>query len=160
MPRLTALLAKIWRAFLIQSFYCKSNGRVESRRKTMSKDLTVILEDRPGSLAKVGEALGKAGLNIEGICGMTVDNQGIIHVLVHDAVKARRALEANHLEVSGEREVFVLEVEDRPSVLGNIARRLANADVNIQLAYLATSSRLVIGVDDLEKARPVLQPKK
>jgi hypothetical protein len=126
----------------------------------MSKDLTVILEDRLGSLAKVGEALGKAGVNIEGICGMTVEGGGVIHVLVQDAVKARRALEANHLHVSGELDVLVLEVEDRPSVLGNIARRLANAEVNIQLAYLATSTRLVIGADDLEKARSAIQPKK
>jgi hypothetical protein len=126
----------------------------------MSKDLTLILEDRPGSLAKVGEALGKAWVNIEGICGMTVEGKGIVHVLVQDAVKARRALEANHIQVSGELEVLVLEVEDRPSVLGNIARRLANAGINIHLAYLATSTRLVIGVDDLEKALPVVQPKK
>lgn len=126
----------------------------------MPTDLTVILEDRPGSLAKVGEALGKAGVNIEGICGMTVDGKGLIHVLVQDAGKARRALEANHIQVSGELEVLVLEVEDRPSVLGNIARRLANAGVNIHLAYLATSTRLVIGVDNLEKARSAIQPKK
>jgi hypothetical protein len=126
----------------------------------MSKDLTVILEDRLGELAKVGEALGRAGVNINGFCGMTVDGQGIVHVLVQDAVKARRALEANHVQVSGELEVLVLEVEDRPSVLGNIARRLANAGVNIQLAYLATSTRLVVGVDDLEKAKSAMQPKK
>lgn len=125
----------------------------------MSKDLTVILEDRPGSLAKVGEALGKAGMNIEGICGMTIGGEGVVHVLVQDAVKARRALEANQIQVSGELEVLVMEVEDRPAVLGNIARRLANAGVNVQLAYLATSTRLVIGVDDLEKARAAIQPK-
>jgi len=126
----------------------------------MSKDLTVILEDRLGELAKVGEALGKAGVNIDGFCGMTVEGRGVVHVLVQDAVKARRALEANHIQVSGELEVLVLEVEDRPSVLGNIARRLANAGVNIQLAYLATSTRLVVGVDDLEKARSAMQPRK
>lgn len=126
----------------------------------MSKDLTVILEDRPGSLAKVGEALGKAGVNIDGICGMTVEGKGVIHILVEDAVKARRVLEANHIEVSGDLDVLVLEVEDRPSVLGNIARRLANAGVNINLAYLATTTRLVIGVDDLEKASSTIQPKK
>ena len=126
----------------------------------MSKDLTLILEDRLGELAKVGEALGRAGVNIDGICGMTAEGRGIVHVLVQDAVKARRALEANHIQVSGELEVLVLEVEDRPSVLGNIARRLANAGVNIQLAYLATSTRLVVGVDDLEKARSAMQPKK
>jgi hypothetical protein len=125
----------------------------------MSKDLTLILEDRPGSLAKVGEALGKAGMNIEGICGMTIGGEGVVHVLVQDAVKARRALEANQIQVSGELEVLVMEVEDRPAVLGNIARRLANAGVNVQLAYLATSTRLVIGVDDLEKARAAIQPK-
>ena len=126
----------------------------------MTKDLTVILEDRLGELARVGEALGKAGMNIEGICGVTAEGRGIVHILVQDALKARRALEANHLQVSGELDVLVLEIEDRPSVLGNIARRLASAGVNIHLAYLATSTRLVIGADDLEKARSALQPKK
>ena len=125
----------------------------------MSKDLTLILEDRPGSLAKVSETLNKTGMNIEGICGMTIGQEGVVHVLVQDAVKARRALEANQIQVSGELEVLVMEVEDRPAVLGNIARRLANAGVNVQLAYLATSTRLVIGVDDLEKARAAIQPK-
>jgi hypothetical protein len=118
------------------------------------------LEDRPGSLAKVGEALGKAGINIDGICGVTVEGKGVVHVLVEDAAIARRVLEANHIQVSGELEVIVLEVVDEPSVLGNIARRLANAGVNVHLAYLATSTRLVIGVDDLEKARAALQPRK
>lgn len=124
------------------------------------KDLTVILEDRLGELARVGEALGKAGMNIEGICGVTAEGRGIVHILVQDAIKARRAMEANRLQVSGELDVLVLEIEDRPSVLGNIARRLASAGVNIHLAYLATSTRLVIGADDLEKARSALQPKK
>lgn len=126
----------------------------------MSKDLTVILEDQPGSLAMVGEALGRAAVNIDGICGMTVEGKGVIHILVEDAAKARRALEANHIQVSGELDVLLLEVEDRPGVLGNIARRLANAEVNINLAYMATSTKLVIGVDDLEKARAAVQPKK
>lgn len=126
----------------------------------MSKDLTLILEDKPGSLAKVGETLGKAGINIDGMCGMTVEGRGIVHILVEDAAKTRQALEANHIQISGELDVLVLEVEDRPSVLGNIARRLANAGVNIHLSYLTTSAKLVIGVDDLEKARTAVQPKK
>jgi hypothetical protein len=126
----------------------------------MPKDLTVPLEDQPGSLAKVGEALGKAGVNIEGICGVTVEGKGVIHLLVEDAVKARRALEANHIEVSKETDVVVLVIEDRPGVLGNVARRLANAGVNLRLAYLASSTRLVIGADDLERARAAIEPKK
>jgi hypothetical protein len=126
----------------------------------MAKDLTIHLGDHPGSLAKVGEALGKAGVNIEGICGVTVQGKGVIHILVADAVKARRALEANHIDVAKETDVVVLEVEDRPGVLGNVARRLANAGVNLHIAYLATSSRLVVGADDLEKARAAAEAKK
>ncbi len=122
----------------------------------MAKDLTLIMEDRPGSLAKVGEALGKAGINIDGLCGVTCEGKGVIHVLVEDAVKARRALEANGLEVAEEQDVLVVDVEDRPGVLGNVSRRLAGSDVNLNLAYLATSTRLVIGADDLEKARGAL----
>lgn len=124
----------------------------------MAKDLRLLLEDKPGQLAKVGEALGKAGVNIDGLCGVTWEGKGVIHVLVEDAAKARRALEANQLHVDQEQEVLILEVEDRPGVLGNIARRLANAGVNLNLAYLATSTRLVIGADDLEKARRSLMP--
>jgi hypothetical protein len=126
----------------------------------MSKDLTIFLGDHPGSLAKVGEALGKAGVNIEGICGVTLQGKGVIHVLVADASKARRALEANHIDVVKETDVVVLTIEDRPGVLGNVARRLANAGVNLQLAYLATSTRLVVGADDLEKVRAAVEAKK
>jgi len=126
----------------------------------MSKDLTIFLGDHPGSLAKVGEALGKAGVNIEGICGVTLQGKGVIHVLVADASKARRALEANHIDVVKETDVMVLTIEDQPGVLGNVARRLANAGVNLQLAYLATSTRLVVGADDLEKVRAAVEAKK
>jgi len=126
----------------------------------MLKDLTISLGDHPGSLAKVGEALGKAGVNIEGICGVTIQGKGVIHLLVEDATKARRALEANHIDVAKETEVVVLPVEDRPGVLGNVARRLATAGVNLQLAYMATSARLVVGADDLGKVRAAIEAKK
>lgn len=122
----------------------------------MVKDIAVLLEDAPGALAKLGEALGKAEINIEGVAGMTVVGRGVIHLLVEDSQKARRALEANDIDVEGEREVLLIDVRDRPGVLGNIARRLARENVNIELAYLATSNRLVLGVDDEEKARRIL----
>jgi len=117
------------------------------------KDLTVFLEDRPGTLADMGEALGKAGINIEGACGLPVEGKGVAHILVEDAAAARRALEEVGIEVGEEREVLALEIEDRPGALGEVSRRIANAGVNIDLGYLATNNRLVLGVDDLEKAR-------
>jgi len=119
----------------------------------MTKDLTVILEDRPGTLADVGEALGKAGINVEGGCGFPCEGEGVLHILVEDAAAARRALEEVGLEVRGERPVLVLEIEDRPGALGEVSRRMANAGVNIDLVYLAANNRLVIGADDLDKAR-------
>ncbi len=119
----------------------------------MAKDLTVILEDRPGTLADMGEALGRAGVNIDGVAGIAVDGRGVIHVLVEDAAAARSALEGAGIKVEGDRDVLVLDVEDRPGALGEVARRIANAGANIELVYLATRTRVVIGADDLEKAR-------
>ncbi len=125
----------------------------------MSKDLTVMLEDRPGTLAALGEALGKAGVNIEGLCGVPSEGKGAIHVLVEDGAAAKRALEAAKFHVHEERDVLVLKMEDRPGELGRVCRKLADAGVNINLTYLATSTRLVLGADNLDKARAAAQSK-
>lgn len=119
----------------------------------MAKDLTVILEDRPGTLADIGEALGKAGINIDGCCGFPSEGKGVIHILVEDVGAARRELQQAGLEVRGEREVLVLDVENRPGVFGEVTRRIARAGVNIDLIYVAANTRLVIGADDLDRAR-------
>ncbi len=121
----------------------------------MAKDLTLTLEDRPGTLADVGEVLGKAGINIEGLCGFTSQGKGVIHVLVEDAAAARKALEAAKIHVQEERDVLVLNIADRPGEFGRLSRKIANAGVNINLSYLATNTRLVLGVDNLDKARSV-----
>jgi hypothetical protein len=117
------------------------------------KDVTVLLEDKPGGLADLGEATGEAGINIEGMCGVTVEGKGEIHLLVEDIGATREALEGAGLEVSGERDVLVVEVEDRPGTMGEIARKLADAGVNLELAYTTFGGvKLVLGVDDLDKA--------
>jgi hypothetical protein len=119
----------------------------------MAKNLTIALEDRPGILAELGEALGGAGVNIEGFCGYASGGRGIVHLLVDDPQAARQALAGTAIEVEGERDVVVVDVEDRPGALGVIARRIANADVTLELAYLGTNTRLVLGADDLESVR-------
>jgi hypothetical protein len=122
----------------------------------MAKDLTVILEDRPGTLADMGETLGTAGVNIEGLCGFPSEGNALIHILVEDPGGARSALEGAGIQVRNEQDVLVLDIEDRPGALAAIGRRIAGAGVNIELVYLATRTRLVIGVDDLDKARAAL----
>jgi hypothetical protein len=122
----------------------------------MATDLTIALEDRPGVLAELGEALGAAAINIEGFCGYASGGQGIVHLLVDDAEPARGALQSAGFAVQDERDVIVVDVEDRPGALGVVARRIANADVNLNLAYLATNTRVVVGADDLEKLRAAM----
>ncbi len=119
----------------------------------MAKDLTVILENRPGTLADLGEALGGAGINLDAMCGFPCEGKGVIHILVEDAGGARSALEAAGLAVESERDVLLFDAEDRPGMLGETMRKLANAGVNVDLLYKATQSMLVIGADDLEKAK-------
>lgn len=122
----------------------------------MPQNLTVILEDRPGTLAQVAEALGREGINVDGGCGFPSEGRGVIHLLVEDAQGAKAAIEGTGAEVSGVRDVLVLDVENRPGSLGELARTLADAGVNINLLYVAANTRLVIGADDLEKARAAL----
>jgi hypothetical protein len=123
----------------------------------MPTDLTVVLDDHPGKLADIGEATGKAGINIDGICAVTGDGKGFIHLLVEDAEKARAALEDAGVDVADEREAVVVDLHDKPGVLGEIARDLAEAGVSVDVAYTIFSGvRLVIVTEDTEKARAAL----
>ena len=119
----------------------------------MAKDLTVDLgEDRPGRLAAACEALGSAKVNIDGLC----EAGGQLHLLVASPAKAKKAIEKAGFRVTGEHDVIVRKVVNRPGQGGRVLRALAGADVNVEFAYMATGTRLVVGVNDLSKARRVL----
>ncbi len=123
----------------------------------MATDLTLYLEDHPGELARLGEVLGRNGVNIEGFCALTSGGGQVeVHVLVADLPDVFTALQAAGIRVATEQEVAVVPVEDRPGVLGEVSRRLGDAGVNITLAYLATGTRLVFGADDLAKAKAAI----
>ena len=122
----------------------------------MATDLTVYLEDRPGTLAEMGEALGNAGINADGMCGFPCEGRGVIHVLIEDAAGARATLESAGFEVGPEREVLVVEIQDQPGAFGAVARKIANEGINFDLVYLATRTRLVIGTNDLEKTKALV----
>lgn len=115
----------------------------------MLTDLTVRLLNQPGTLLNASDALGRAGVNIEGACGYVCDGQGTYHVLVEDAERASRALIDAGLEVEDERRVVVTPVENRPGSAAAVLRRVADANVNIDLVYLTVDGRLVLGGDDV-----------
>jgi len=123
----------------------------------MATDVTVYLDDQPGELARLGQILGEAGVNIEGFCAIaSAGGQAETHVLIEDAAVAFDALAAAGIEVVFEQEVAVVPVEDRPGELGQVSRKLGDAGVNITLAYLATGTRLVFAADDFAKAKAAL----
>ena len=126
----------------------------------MPTDLTVILQDRPGELARLGEVAGTAGVNLHGLAAFTGQGRGIVHLLIDDdcLTAARAALKQAHLGIADEREVLVVDVADRPGSLGELARTLAEANVNVDLAYTTFGGtvRLVIATDDLQSARAAL----
>ncbi|MGA8016613.1 MAG: hypothetical protein WCB85_11920 [Candidatus Dormiibacterota bacterium] len=103
-------------------------------------DLPILLQDRPGIAARVGAAIGSAGINIEGVCGLARGGQGILHVPVADeqADAARASLEKDAVTVADERDVWVMECADRPGELGRVMRRLADAEISADLIYLTT----------------------
>ncbi len=123
----------------------------------MAWDFTVSLPNHPGTLAAAAAALAENDINIDGSCMVLCEDVGELHILVEgDAAAAGQALEAAGVDVRGQREVLVVEAEDRPGELGRLVRRIADAGVNIELQYIATRTRIVIGADDLDKARAAL----
>lgn len=127
----------------------------------MATELRVLLDDKPGTVAAVAEALGKAGVNIDALAGMpTGGGKGDIRVVVTDAEKAKSALEAAGHKVDRSREVLVVDLADKPGELARTARALANAGINLDSIYLigqsGGSKKIAFGVPDVAKAKAAL----
>jgi hypothetical protein len=120
------------------------------------RDLAIRLENRPGALAEMGEALGNAGVSVEGGGAFLFDGQAIAHFLFEDAAAARKALKEKGITVLDDREVLVQRLkQDEPGQLGKIARLMAEAGVNIEIIYSDHQNQLILVVDDLERGRAV-----
>ena len=112
------------------------------------KDLSIALENRPGALAEMGEALGRAGVSIEGGGVFVANGTAVAHFLFEDATAARAALEAAGIRVLAEHEVLMQRLrQDEPGQLGKAARRMADAGVNIEVQYSDHDRNLVLVVD-------------
>ena len=120
------------------------------------KDLEIALDDRPGALAEMGEALARAGVSIEGGGVFVAGGVGVAHFLFEDGAAARAALEAAGIKVVAENDVVVQRLrQGEPGQLGKIARRMADAGVNIKVQYSDHDHQLILVVDDIERGRAV-----
>jgi hypothetical protein len=124
----------------------------------MAVDLVIDIENTPGALARVAAAISDAGVNIAAATCVGPGDQAEVHILVPHGEAARHALAISHVAVTREREVVVVDVEDRPGVLADLTRKIAAAGVNLDLVYVATQNRVVFGANDLLALREALDP--
>ena len=122
----------------------------------MSMDLVIEVDNEPGALAQVAQAISDAGVNIAAATCVGQGAQAELHILVPHAEAARHALALSNLAVTREREVVVVEVDDRPGILAELAGKVAANGVNLDLVYVATKNRVVFGSSDLDGVRAAL----
>ena len=119
-------------------------------------DLTIEVDNEPGSLARVAQAISDAGVNIAAATCTRPGDKAEMHILVPHAEAARHALGISNLAVTREREVVVVEAPDEPGALADLARKVASAGINLDLVYVATKTRVVFGAEDIEGLKRVL----
>lgn len=124
------------------------------------KQLTVVLENHPGTLAAVCSCLAKKEINILAFSLAEMIDTGELRVVVNNPQKAKALLEEQGYDVL-ESEVLVVEMANEPGVMAQIARRLAKGKVNIEYAYCSASKdgNKVLGVlkvSDTPKAMDLL----
>jgi hypothetical protein len=119
-------------------------------------DLVIDIDNTPGALAQVADAISDAGVNIAAATCVGPGERAELHILVPHAEAARHSLGISHLAVTREREVVVVEVEDRPGVLASLTHKIAQAGVDLDLVYIATRNRVVFGAPDLDALKAAL----
>lgn len=122
----------------------------------MSVDLVIDIENVPGALADVAAAISDAGVNIAAATCLGTGERAELHILVPHAEAAHHVLAISHVAVSREREVVVVDVEDRPGVLADLTRKVAQAGVDLDLCYVATRNRVVFGAKDIDALKAAL----
>jgi hypothetical protein len=122
----------------------------------MAVDLVIDIENTPGALARVAAAISDAGVNIAAATCIGPGERAELHILVPHGEAVKHLLRISHLAVSREREVVVVDVQDRPGVLADLTRKIARAGVDLDLVYIATGNRIVFGAADLAALKAAL----
>jgi hypothetical protein len=120
----------------------------------MLEEIIVIVDDKPGALAELGEVLGSAGVNIETLCASTHNGTGYVHLVVDDGEDAAEVLKSTGFKIEETRPVLTATLDDRPGELGRYCRELARRGVDISAAYVVKraggETELLFAVDDLQ----------
>ena len=126
----------------------------------LEKQLSVFLENRPGGLAKVCGTLCESGINILAMSIHDTVDHAVIRLIVDRPVKALLILEQLGLYIL-ESNVVVYELDNRPGALAEVARKVAQADINIEYAYCSATEQqgsgcLILRTDEPERTLELL----
>jgi len=126
----------------------------------ITKQLALFLENRPGMLARVCDALSEANINIYAISTSDTVDHAVVRMVVSDPEKAMYVFE-EHGTLVVEDDVLMITGDNKPGSLARLSRKLADAKINIEYAYCATppdakKGLVIFRVSDAKKALKVL----
>ena len=103
-----------------------------------AKALKVKVSDRPGVLGEVASALGAKGINLLAVHGYAEQGQGVLCLVVDRLAAAARVLTGRGLDPE-EEEVLEVQLADKPGTMGEVAKKLGDAGVNIKYVFVGTA---------------------
>lgn len=125
------------------------------------KDLCIIQPLNEDLLLKIGSALGKYKVNIEGLCLVSDQGKSIVHFVAEDEENTLKALEEASIPVSTISEVYVFDkikekITGKPGSFGQICRKLRENYILIKFAYPAENNRFILGIENIDKVKMIL----
>jgi hypothetical protein len=125
-----------------------------------AKELKIRVEDRPGMLGEIASALGEKKVNVRAVNGWVENGQGVVRIVVDKAGAAKRVLSARGWKAE-EQDVLEVELADKPGRLGEAAKKLGAAGVNVTHVFVGTAgarkATVFFGVSDLKAALKALR---
>jgi hypothetical protein len=125
-----------------------------------SKALVIRVEDRPGMLGEIASALGTKNVNLRAVYGSNEGGQGVVRLVVDKLAAAKKVLDARGWRPE-EEEVLEVELSDKPGTLGEVAKLLGDAGVNINYVFVSTSgarkATVFLAVSDMKRALSALR---
>jgi len=121
------------------------------------KEFAFTIGNCPGSLVEIAEALGKEHINIEGMAGTTVLEEGVICLVTDNPGKTRKLLSDRQIGFE-EREALVIDLTNRPGELATLLGRMSRESINVLSAYPSVEKhQIILSVDQVDKAKQVLR---
>ena len=129
---------------------------MHKQKNKKMQDIEILLDNKPGTLALMGETLGRNKISLEGGGVFQNGDMSIAHFLVEEAERAKEELAKVQIKVVKINDVIIQKLrQDVAGQLGMFCRKMADADVNILVQYSDHSNQLIVVVDDYEKGKKV-----